>query len=88
MPGYFLALFCGAQVCSNCFALTGDFLYPKVKGLDGILQAYRRTLSVVSLHGPSDCAEVLQLAGRFSKKFVQDTKDALKDALTLEYYSK
>lgn len=59
-------------VCSNCFALTGDFLFPKVKGLDGILQAYRRALNVVQLHGPSDCAEVLNLAGRFAKKFVQE----------------
>ncbi|CAK9002105.1 unnamed protein product [Durusdinium trenchii] len=59
-------------VCSNCFALTGDFLYPKVKGLDGILQAYRRALNVVSLHGPSDCVEVLKLAGRFARNFVQE----------------
>ena len=30
---------------SNCFALTGDIFSPEVNGIDGLVEAYRKSLT-------------------------------------------
>ncbi|CAE7541689.1 cpnA [Symbiodinium sp. KB8] len=62
----------GFGVCSNCFALTGDFLHPQVHGIDGILRAYRRALQVVHMHGPTCPADVLELGSYYAKNYMQE----------------
>jgi len=59
------------SVCSDCFALTGDFFLPEVEGIDGILQAYFRALHVCHLHGPSRLSEVVKLIANLSRPYVQ-----------------
>ncbi|CAE7398396.1 CPNE1, partial [Symbiodinium sp. CCMP2456] len=60
------------SVCSNCFALTGDFLHPQVHGIDGILRAYRRSLQVVHMHGPSCPGDVLELGSYYARNYMQE----------------
>mmetsp|Transcript_52552 Transcript_52552/g.94325 ORF Transcript_52552/g.94325 Transcript_52552/m.94325 type:complete len:1146 (+) Transcript_52552:68-3505(+) len=59
------------SVCSNCFALTGDFFLPEVEGIDGILKAYHRALHVCHLHGPSHLSEVVRLIANLARPYVQ-----------------
>lgn len=59
------------SVCSNCFALTGDFFNPEVEGVEGILKAYHRALSVCHLHGPTYLAEVIRLCANLARPYVQ-----------------
>jgi len=58
------------SVCSNCFALTGDFFEPEVEGIDGILKAYSRALQVVHFHGPSQLAEVIRLGANLARPYI------------------
>lgn len=44
----------GAKVVQNhetssCFALTGDIFNPKVNGINGLIEAYKKTLEQVEL---------------------------------------
>eukprot|EP00933_Yihiella_yeosuensis_P079084 TRINITY_DN9121_c3_g1_i1.p1 TRINITY_DN9121_c3_g1~~TRINITY_DN9121_c3_g1_i1.p1 ORF type:complete len:1197 (-),score=220.01 TRINITY_DN9121_c3_g1_i1:217-3807(-) len=59
------------SVCSDCFALTGDFFSPEVEGIEGILKAYHRALQICHFHGPSRLAEVIQLSANLSKPYKQ-----------------
>jgi hypothetical protein len=47
---------------SSCFALTGDFFSPHVDRVDGLVDAYKRALRVVFLHGPSRMKDVVKIA--------------------------
>jgi copine 5/8/9 len=38
---------------SHCFALNGNGKKPEVFGVKGIIDAYRKTLSTVTLYGPT-----------------------------------
>eukprot|EP00440_Ansanella_granifera_P053373 gb/GFBE01057854.1/.p1 GENE.gb/GFBE01057854.1/~~gb/GFBE01057854.1/.p1 ORF type:complete len:1149 (+),score=234.03 gb/GFBE01057854.1/:1-3447(+) len=59
------------SVCSNCFALTGDFFQPEVEGVDGILKAYQRALQVCHLHGPSYLSDVIRLCANLARPYIQ-----------------
>jgi len=47
--------------CSRCFSLKGDFFNPEVEGLEGVLDVYKKTLPIVTLHGPTEFQEVIRL---------------------------
>ena len=49
-------------VVSQCFALNGNPRSPGCQGIDGVLAAYRKALSVVRLSGPTCFAPVLKAA--------------------------
>lgn len=49
-------------VVSQCFALNGNPKAPGCTGIDGVLTAYRKALSVVRLSGPTCFAPVLKAA--------------------------
>mmetsp|Transcript_32650 Transcript_32650/g.69019 ORF Transcript_32650/g.69019 Transcript_32650/m.69019 type:complete len:841 (-) Transcript_32650:180-2702(-) len=51
---------------SHCFACTGNYFNPEVEGISGIIEAYRRALSVVQLHGPTRFSEVIDLVRSFA----------------------
>jgi hypothetical protein len=54
-------------VSSPCFALNGDYFDPEVDGIDGIIEAYRNTLEVIQLHGPTSFSSIVKLASDFAK---------------------
>jgi hypothetical protein len=43
----------GESKVNHCFPLTGDYQNPFVRGVDGILQAYYKSLKEVDLSGPT-----------------------------------
>jgi hypothetical protein len=49
-------------VVSQCFALNGNPRSPGCNGIDGVITAYRKALSVVRLSGPTCFAPVLKAA--------------------------
>ena len=49
---------------SHCFALNGNPADPEVAGVQGILQAYRQTLSSVRLSGPTLFAPIINAAAQ------------------------
>lgn len=49
---------------SHCFALNGNPADPEVAGVQGILQAYRHTLSSVRLSGPTLFAPIINAAAQ------------------------
>lgn len=58
-------------VCSDCFALTGDFWDPEVKGVEGIIRAYRRALHVCRFHGQSHLHEVVKVCADLSRPYAE-----------------
>eukprot|EP00439_Symbiodinium_sp_Y106_P035864 s4080_g4.t1 len=60
-----------AQKTTNSQSL---FYYPagQVHGIDGILRAYRRSLQVVHMHGPSCPGDVLELGSYYAKNYMQE----------------
>lgn len=89
--GHFPAYGFGAKippsktVCSDCFALNGDFFDPEVKGVEGILKAYKQALRVVSFHGPTRLAEVIRLTSNFAAPYAKDP-DPNGPPLELKYF--
>ena len=55
-----------ANIVSHCFALNGNPADPEVAGVQGILQAYRQTLSSVRLSGPTLFAPIITAASDVS----------------------
>jgi hypothetical protein len=51
---------------SHCFALNGNPANPEVAGVQGILEAYRHTLSSVRLSGPTLFAPIINAAAQVS----------------------
>jgi hypothetical protein len=49
---------------SHCFALNGNPADPEVAGVQGILEAYRHTLSSVRLSGPTLFAPIITTAAQ------------------------
>lgn len=47
---------------SHCFALNGNIFDPEVDGLDGVIEAYKNTLSNVNLYGPTRFAPIIEYA--------------------------
>ena len=41
----------GDSKASHCFALNGDIFNPECQGIDGVMRAYRESLSKVELYG-------------------------------------
>jgi vacuolar-type H+-ATPase subunit F/Vma7 len=62
-PVYGFGAECNGSVY-HCLPLTFDPANPSVRGLDGILEVYRHTLSVVRLAGPTLFAPVIDAATR------------------------
>lgn len=55
-------------ICSNCFAISGDFFCPELKGVDALVDAYQRSVRVVRLHGPTCLREVIQMAASWAEQ--------------------
>eukprot|EP00927_Polykrikos_kofoidii_P004002 TRINITY_DN11594_c0_g1_i1.p1 TRINITY_DN11594_c0_g1~~TRINITY_DN11594_c0_g1_i1.p1 ORF type:complete len:1424 (-),score=259.03 TRINITY_DN11594_c0_g1_i1:51-4322(-) len=45
----------------DVFAVNGDFFSPEVDGAEGIIDAYRRALRIVRLHGPTRLSPLVRL---------------------------
>eukprot|EP00930_Biecheleria_cincta_P034173 TRINITY_DN23632_c0_g1_i1.p1 TRINITY_DN23632_c0_g1~~TRINITY_DN23632_c0_g1_i1.p1 ORF type:complete len:1172 (+),score=217.27 TRINITY_DN23632_c0_g1_i1:111-3626(+) len=74
------------SVCSNCFALTGDFFQPEVEGVEGILKAYRRALAVCHLHGPTYLSEVIRLCANLARPYMQTQPQGMFEQLPDQKY--
>ena len=53
LPPYF-------DIVSHCFALNGDIFDPEVKGIDKVVEAYRRSCKEVVFHGPTALSHLLR----------------------------
>eukprot|EP00928_Gymnodinium_smaydae_P020600 TRINITY_DN17963_c0_g2_i1.p1 TRINITY_DN17963_c0_g2~~TRINITY_DN17963_c0_g2_i1.p1 ORF type:complete len:1417 (+),score=300.73 TRINITY_DN17963_c0_g2_i1:103-4251(+) len=60
----------------DAFALSGDFLHPELMGVEGIIDAYRRSLKIAKLHGPTRLSSLVDLAVQMSASYneVQNPK--------------
>lgn len=74
------------SVCSNCFALTGDFFQPEVEGVEGILKAYHRALNVCHLHGPTYLSEVIRLGANLARPYIQKEGDMRGTMPDMKYF--
>lgn len=65
------------SICSHCFAISGDFFAPELKGVDALVEAYQRSIHVVRLHGPTYLREVIQMAASYAaqNEDVHETND-------------
>eukprot|EP00392_Amoebophrya_sp_AT5.2_P002362 g2367.t1 len=59
----------GYTTTSRCFALNGDFFDPEVDGLEGIVDVYKKTLPIVTLHGPTEFREIIRLAANLAEPY-------------------
>ena len=57
--------------CSHSFACNGDFFEPEVVGVDGVLEAYRKAVSSVVFHGPTNFHEIITLVGNSAAPYSQ-----------------
>ena len=48
--------------CSHAFACDGNFFAPEVKGIDGVVSAYRQSLQSTLLHGPTFFHQIVEIA--------------------------
>ena len=53
---------------SHCFPLNGNDKNPEVYGIDGVMEAYKETLSKVELWGPTIFAGVIRNASKIAKE--------------------
>lgn len=51
----------------HCFSLTGNIYRPEVFGIEGILQAYRKTLAQVEFSGPTHFAEIVKFVNEYAE---------------------
>ena len=67
MPPYF-------DVVSHCFALNGDIFDPEVKGIDKVVEVYRRACKEVVFHGPTVLSHLLRRVAAIAsaREVVQD----------------
>ena len=52
---------------SHCFALNGNAFAPEVEGVDGVIEAYYKSLENVELYGPTNMAESLENITGFAR---------------------
>mmetsp|Transcript_40624 Transcript_40624/g.61901 ORF Transcript_40624/g.61901 Transcript_40624/m.61901 type:complete len:247 (-) Transcript_40624:590-1330(-) len=57
----------GGMQVSHCFALNGDCYDPEVKGVEGIVKAYKNSLSHCPLYGPTHFSGVLETVNDYCK---------------------
>jgi hypothetical protein len=55
--------------CSHCFACNGNFFDPEVEGVDGVINAYGKTLNSVVLHGPTNFSQIINMVSAFAKPY-------------------
>ena len=53
---------------SHCFPLNGNDDDPEVNGIDGVMEAYKKTLSTVALCGPTYFEEIISTASKTAKE--------------------
>ena len=46
---------------SNCFAMNGNAEFPFVKGVDGVLDCYKKTVPLVEMYGPTYFSHFLSM---------------------------
>ena len=46
---------------SHCFALNGNIFDPEVDGLDGVVDAYEKTINNIGLSGPTNFAPIIEM---------------------------
>ncbi|KAF4677641.1 hypothetical protein FOL47_000101 [Perkinsus chesapeaki] len=54
---------------SHLFACNGNYFLPEVAGVDGIVDAYRKALQVVHLHGPTMFSDIIHLASKWAEQY-------------------
>lgn len=56
-------------VCSDCFALSGDYFEPEIEGIEQVIKFYGRALHIVQMHGPTRLAPVIELVSSIAEQF-------------------
>lgn len=55
------------DIVSQCFACNDDYFNPDIRGIDEIIQHYKRIVKEVKFHGPSAINELVKLAIEYAK---------------------
>ncbi|XP_063902647.1 copine-3-like [Zophobas morio] len=61
-------------IVSHCFPLNNNIASPEVHGIEGILKAYRETLSRVQLFGPTNFSQIIKYAAEHAKRAMNSGK--------------
>lgn len=64
----------GISTTSHCFPLTGDVTKPSVRGVDGVLNLYKNTMSQLKLSGPTNFSPTIL-------KTIEQVEEAFKKGL-------
>mmetsp|Transcript_13118 Transcript_13118/g.20367 ORF Transcript_13118/g.20367 Transcript_13118/m.20367 type:complete len:121 (+) Transcript_13118:1058-1420(+) len=68
----FGARFQDKQAASHCFALNGDIFKPDCNGVNGVLEAYYKSLTRMQLYGPTNFHNVLELVNGYVSSNVRE----------------
>jgi len=72
-------------ICSDCFALTGDWFMPEVRGVDGLVEGYRHGMRAVRFHGPTHLRRVVEVAADWSRPF-EDVHTPNDNGVDMKYF--
>jgi len=72
-------------ICSDCFSLTGDFLAPEVKDIDSAVEAYKHSVQVVHLHGPTRLQKTIETATDWARPHAAVTTEG-ENGVEMRYY--
>ena len=67
--------FYGNDKASHCFPLNGNPSDPEIKGIDGILEAYRDVLNNTELYQPTNFHFIIDKLNETAKKEIEEHKD-------------
>ena len=67
--------FYGNDKASHCFPLNGNPSDPEIKGIDGILEAYRDVLNNTELYQPTNFHYIIDKLNETTKKEIEEHKD-------------
>jgi hypothetical protein len=60
------------NAASHCFALNGNIFRPECNGLEGVLNAYYKSLSKIQLYGPTHFSGILKYVNGFCSQQAQE----------------
>ena len=52
----------GLNLTSHCFAVNGNIFQPEIFKIEGVAEAYKQSLSKISLSGPTKFSEIINFA--------------------------
>ena len=55
------------QGTSHCFAVNGNIFDPEVDGIDGVVDAYTKSINTISLSGPTNFAPVIEMVNKMTE---------------------